>query len=99
VRLDLEVSSAASLGAARLALLRTVGREPQLDREARRITVEVSGGPQMLTTAMRELDLAQVALVDIALRRPTLDEVFLHLTGHGAGGTEADGLDAQAEVG
>ena len=33
----------------------------------------------------RELDAAGIAVEDIALRRPTLDEVFLHLTGHDTG--------------
>lgn len=99
VRIDLEVKDPASLGVARRALLQAVGREPQVDAEARRITVEVAGGAQMLTAAMRELDLTRVALEDIALRRPTLDEVFLRLTGHGAGGADAGGQDARAEVG
>ena len=37
--------------------------------------------------ALRRLDTAGVALHDVALRRPTLDDVFLTLTGHGAEAT------------
>ena len=99
-RIDLEVGDGAGLAAARLALMRAVGREPEVDRETRRLTVEVSGGAQALTAAVRELDLAQVAVEDIALRRPTLDEVFLRLTGHAADGAQTPGRqDAREEVG
>jgi ABC-2 type transport system ATP-binding protein len=35
-----------------------------------------------LTEAARALHAAGIAVEDVALRRPTLDEVFLHLTGH-----------------
>jgi ABC-2 type transport system ATP-binding protein len=37
-----------------------------------------------LTDAVRELQAAGVVAEDIGLRRPTLDEAFLHLTGHKA---------------
>jgi ABC-2 type transport system ATP-binding protein len=41
-----------------------------------------------------------VAAEDIALRRPTLDEVFLHLTGTGTGtGTGASGSGASGRTG
>ena len=42
----------------------------------------VSGGAQTLTEALRSLDSHGVKLRDVGLRRPTLDEVFLSLTGH-----------------
>ena len=44
----------------------------------------VDRGPAILTEAVRRLDAAAIVLADIALRRPTLDDVFLALTGHGA---------------
>jgi len=44
----------------------------------------VEGGARALTSVVRELDAAGVLVADIALRRPTLDEVFLRLTGHAA---------------
>ena len=40
------------------------------------------GGPKLLPVVVRALDDADVPVEDIALRRPTLDEVFLALTGH-----------------
>jgi ABC-2 type transport system ATP-binding protein len=58
--------------------------EPQLDRDGRRLTVPVDGGASVLVAAIRELDAAGVTVQDIGLRRPTLDDVFLTLTGHAA---------------
>ena len=58
----------------------TVGYEAH----TRRLTAPVSGGAAVLTEALRRLDAAEVALQDVALRRPTLDDVFLTLTGHAA---------------
>ncbi|MHB8464615.1 MAG: ATP-binding cassette domain-containing protein [Acidimicrobiales bacterium] len=47
------------------------------------ITLPVSGGAQSLIDAVRILDASDIAIADIALRRPSLDDVFLALTGHG----------------
>jgi ABC-2 type transport system ATP-binding protein len=44
----------------------------------------VSGGSKVLVEAVRALDFAGIEIADLALRRPTLDDVFLSLTGHGA---------------
>jgi ABC-2 type transport system ATP-binding protein len=44
----------------------------------------VVGGSLTLVEAVRALDAAHVAIADVALRRPTLDDVFLTLTGHAA---------------
>ncbi len=44
----------------------------------------VSGGSRVLVEAVRAMDTAQIEIADISLRRPTLDDVFLALTGHGA---------------
>jgi len=52
--------------------------------EGRSATVPISGGAQTLTDVLRELDAQGVALRDVGLRRPTLDDVFLALTGHAA---------------
>ena len=59
---------------------------PEVDEIIRRLSVPVSGGAAVLVEAIRVLDLAGVELTDVALRRPTLDDVFLSLTGHGTEG-------------
>ncbi len=56
--------------------------EPTVDPESARVTVPVSGGSTMLIEAVRAVDAAGVVLDDVVLRRPTLDDVFLSLTGH-----------------
>jgi ABC-2 type transport system ATP-binding protein len=72
--------------AADLALLaEVVGRvgaePPRTDQGSRRVTVPVDGGTAVIPEAIRALDHAGLVVDDIAVRRPTLDEVFMTLTG------------------
>jgi ABC-2 type transport system ATP-binding protein len=60
------------------------GGDHTIDEHIRKITVPARGGAQRLVQVVRDLDEAQIAIDDIALRRPTLDDVFLTLTGHAA---------------
>src|SRR3954466_6401444 len=53
-----------------------------LDEHTRRVTVPSDGGSKRLSTVIREFDEAGIVIDDIGLRRPTLDDVFLSLTGH-----------------
>jgi len=50
----------------------------------RKLTVPVSGGAKLLAEVIRELDTRGIEIDDIGLRRPTLDDVFISLTGHAA---------------
>ena len=62
--------------------LRNVGTDaPQRDEATGRLTLPVEAGAQSLIEAVRALDEAGVALTDLSLRRPSLDDVFLALTG------------------
>ena len=63
--------------------------------EGRSVTAPISGGAQTLTEALRALDFEGVKLRDVGLRRPTLDDVFLSLTGHMAeqGSKETSGSE------
>ncbi|MBV9283269.1 MAG: ATP-binding cassette domain-containing protein [Acidimicrobiia bacterium] len=63
------------------ALARLGLSEPVIDNATRRLSVAVDAGPKNLTDAVRLLDAHGIAVDDIALRRPTLNEVFLALTG------------------
>ncbi|MFB7867433.1 ATP-binding cassette domain-containing protein [Streptomyces sp. NPDC056069] len=54
------------------------------DLPTRRLAVAVTGGAKALAEALRQLDAAGIEIDDIALTRPTLDDVFLSLTGHTA---------------
>jgi len=55
--------------------------EPATDPATRRCSIAAPAGSKLLPVVVRALDDAEVAVEDIALRRPTLDEVFLALTG------------------
>jgi ABC-2 type transport system ATP-binding protein len=62
----------------------SVGDEVQMDEQTRRLTAAVSGGADVLKAVLQRLTDANIAVVDVGLRRPTLDDVFLTLTGHAA---------------
>jgi ABC-2 type transport system ATP-binding protein len=52
--------------------------------DGRTLTTQVSGGTESLRAALRGLEEAAVEVTEFGLRRPTLDDVFLTLTGHQA---------------
>ena len=87
-RVELVVRDAESLPSAAEAVSRVTGTTPDLDHDARRVTAHVSGGAGVLVDVVRAMDDASITIDDVALRRPTLDDVFLSLTGHAA--EEAD---------
>ncbi|WP_427166186.1 ATP-binding cassette domain-containing protein [Streptomyces sp. C1-1] len=53
-----------------------------VEEHTRKLTVSVTGGAKLLAEIIRELDVRGIEMDDIGLRRPTLDDVFLSLTGH-----------------
>ena len=94
-RLTIQVSDRARLGDAR-AVAAAVGSDtPAVMEELGQVAVTVEGGAGSLTEAVRRLDAAGVAISDIALRQPTMDDVFLALTGQHVDG---DGADRSAEA-
>ncbi|WP_335981670.1 MULTISPECIES: ATP-binding cassette domain-containing protein [Streptomycetaceae] len=76
-----------------VAVLVRYGRGGQdavsVDRHTRKVTVPVTGGAKLLAEVIRELDAESIEIDDIGLRRPTLDDVFISLTGHTAEESEA----------
>ena len=83
-RVELQVESEADLGAATAVLERAGDGAAKLDAEDLRLSVPVSSGASVLAEVVRQLDAAGVRIADLAIRRPTLDDVFLRLTGHAA---------------
>ena len=83
-RIEVTVADAATLEQAQRVLARFAVGEQQTDPRARSLITPIEGGATVLARALRELDRAQVSVQDVGLRRPTLDDVFLSLTGHGA---------------
>ncbi|MDF0370397.1 daunorubicin/doxorubicin resistance ABC transporter ATP-binding protein DrrA [Streptomyces sp. FT05W] len=58
--------------------------EISVAEHTRKLTVPVTGGAKLLAEVIRDLDTRGVEIDDIGLRRPTLDDVFISLTGHAA---------------
>jgi len=55
--------------------------QPSVDRSARSVTAPTGGGPGAIAALAGELASAGIAVEDLGLRQPTLDDVFLTLTG------------------
>ena len=69
-----------------IAALRRVGDgNPAWDAERRRVVVPAPEGSLTLMDVVRELDAEGVRPADLAIHRPTLDDVFLSLTGSSPG--------------
>jgi ABC-2 type transport system ATP-binding protein len=80
-RLELTVAPHSDVDAALQAIRPYSSGEIQIDRERRHLAVPVTHGANLLAAIVRDLDGAQIALSELALRRPTLDDVFFSLTG------------------
>ncbi|MEU4924803.1 ATP-binding cassette domain-containing protein [Streptomyces parvus] len=80
-RLSLTVAEPRHRGTATEILATLGGHLPDLDRRTGRLTVATDHGAQSLEYALSCLRLAGIAVQDVALAPPTLDDVFLSLTG------------------
>ncbi|WP_406448590.1 ATP-binding cassette domain-containing protein [Streptomyces sp. NBC_00876] len=80
---EVVVAHASALAPAAAVLDRLTGVEPVLDHELRTVGAVATDPSLTLPRIVRELDAAGAAVIDASLRPPTLDEVFLRLTGRG----------------
>ena len=83
-RIEVIVHDPAAMAQAEEILQRGSDGQCDVDTKTRKLTVPTSRGSRGLVLVIRDLDEANIAIDDIALRRPTLDDVFLELTGHHA---------------
>jgi ABC-2 type transport system ATP-binding protein len=81
-RVRLTVAAQADLAAAALVLGRHASGPMQTDSAARTIEAPAAAAARRLPEIVRDLDAADVLLDDLAIRHPSLDDVFLTLTGH-----------------
>ncbi|HZG03354.1 MAG TPA: ATP-binding cassette domain-containing protein [Streptomyces sp.] len=96
-RIEVVVHERDTIGTAE-EVLRGIGKGAvTLEEHTRKLTVPVVGGAKLLAEAIRELDARGVEIDDIGLRRPTLDDVFISLTGHAA--EETGGEDVPGSAG
>ncbi len=83
-RLEVVIDNPRYLPEARRALEAIGDSQARVDESAKRVSVPVASHDGVLTIAIRALDEAGVHVDDIGFRRPTLDEVFLSITGRPA---------------
>lgn len=66
------------------------GKSLQADPDRRTISITSKGGVKTLKEVLQKLDAAHIEVETVSLHRPTLDDVFLTLTGHAATKEEAE---------
>ena len=93
-RIEVVLSEAGDLDQARRVLQQVASGEVVVDEHTRRLTAPVIGGGKVLVDALSRLDGEGIEVLDVGLRRPTLDDVFLTLTGHGAELAAEEGASA-----
>jgi ABC-2 type transport system ATP-binding protein len=83
-RIEVTVTSPAEVPTARSILTSFAAGDLQVDERSRVLVAPISGGASVFREALRAIDDAGIDVYDVGLRRPTLDDVFLTLTGHAA---------------
>jgi ABC-2 type transport system ATP-binding protein len=98
-RIEVVVHDKSEIAAASTVLARHAegGGPPSLDEHTRKLTIATNGGAQQLMQVVRDMAEANIHIDDIGLHRPTLDDVFLTLTGHAA--EQAANEDEEAAAG
>ena len=99
-RVELVLPEGEDLTGAGLVMAAEGRGEVSIEEQARKLIVPVSDGTRSLSGIIRRLDELGVPFDDIALRRPTLDDVFISLTGRSAdtaGATEGDRVKETAK--
>jgi ABC-2 type transport system ATP-binding protein len=94
-RVEVVVATTADLPTTASILGKISHEEVHIDEPTRKVTAAVTGGVDILGDVLQRLRDGRCGIVDIGLRRPTLDDVFLSLTGHVA--EEAEEILEQAE--
>ncbi len=88
-RIELTLARGSDLDAAAAALAPHADGAVRIEAETRHLSAASANGARRLADVVRDFDAAGIAIDDLAVRRPTLDDVFLTLTGHGAADEEA----------
>jgi ABC-2 type transport system ATP-binding protein len=83
-RIEVVVSYPSDIPRASKLLSRDCEDDCTVDEKTRRLTVPANGGVRKLAQVIADFNEESIAMDDVGLRRPTLDDVFLVLTGHTA---------------
>jgi len=81
-RVEVTVTSVDAIAGAREILNRFSDGEVQVNERSRQLIASMSGGSEEFRHVLRDLEDAGITVYDVGMRRPTLDDVFLTLTGH-----------------
>jgi ABC-2 type transport system ATP-binding protein len=96
--IEVRPRAAGDLPAVEDILCSVASESPRVDLDTSRASVAAEGGADQLTAVVRLLDERAIAVDDIGLRRPSLDEVFLTLTGRHAPSPPTDQDDPAADA-
>ncbi len=83
-RIELTLARGSDMAAGAATLAPHVDGSVRVDADTRQLSAAASSGARRLADVVRDFDAAGIGLDDLAVRRPTLDDVFLALTGHAA---------------
>jgi ABC-2 type transport system ATP-binding protein len=83
-RIEVTVASESDLAAAREVLARHAEGEVHVDAERRVVDASVPAGARSIPAIAAAMSTAGVVMDDLGMLRPSLDDVFLTLTGHSA---------------
>lgn len=83
-RVEVVIESITQLTLARTTLSGYAVGEVIVDEQTRTLRIPVQGGAGTLRDVLRSLDAEEIKVLDVGLHRPTLDDVFMTLTGHAA---------------
>jgi ABC-2 type transport system ATP-binding protein len=95
-RVDVVLHRSGDLAAAAGVVERVTGSPPEVDADLRRVSAPVSDRVAAMSGIFAGLAATDIAVQDLAVRRPTLDEVFMELTGHPAEISVEDGEQEEA---
>ncbi|MEA2507182.1 MAG: type transport system ATP-binding protein [Actinomycetota bacterium] len=99
-RIETVLANPDDVAPAQTILARLSVGEVRIDEQSRRLTAAVTDGTEVLRQVLQRFADANIAVVDVGLRRPTLDDVFLMLTGHvaeEANGTTGENSDGRPD--
>ena len=94
-RIEVTVTATDAVAGAREILARFSGGEVQVNERSRKLIAPMSGGSEEFRHVLRDLEEAGITVYDVGMRRPTLDDVFLTITGNTA---ESDTAAEPVEV-
>jgi daunorubicin resistance ABC transporter ATP-binding subunit len=96
--IEVRPRAAGDLPGVERVLSAVAAESPRSDLDTQRASAAVERGAEQMATVLRLLDDQEIAIDDIGLRRPTLDEVFLTLTGQPGAPDHSPDTDPAADA-